>query len=79
MSLQAEAIDRLTAVEAELNYLKPMSERPRNYTYDPPPGVARSNLVPDPRTLPIHDARPIARSVSLDEEGFGLIRRPRRY
>ena len=30
----------LPHVEAELNYLAPMAERPRNYTYDPPAGRA---------------------------------------
>ena len=33
----------LPHIEATLNYLAPMAERPRNYTFDPPPGVARSN------------------------------------
>jgi hypothetical protein len=32
-------------VEADLNYLAPMTERPRNYTFDPPPGVPRWNAV----------------------------------
>ena len=32
-------------VEADLNYLAPMTERPRNYTFDPPPGVPRPNVV----------------------------------
>ncbi len=28
-----------------MNYIAPMLERPRNYTYEPPPGVPRSNSV----------------------------------
>ena len=36
--------DDLPYVEAELNYLAPMAERPRYYAYDPEPEVPRSNL-----------------------------------
>lgn len=74
MSLETDAIDRLPAVEAELNYLAPMAEKPRNYTYEPAPGVPLSNAVPDPHRLAIHDVRPVASAVSLDEEGFGVVR-----
>ena len=35
----------------------------------------RSTVVNEPRTLFIADARPILRDVSLDEEGFALVRR----
>jgi hypothetical protein len=41
-ALAARAID-LPHVDATLNYLAPMGDRPRNYTFDPPPGVPRSN------------------------------------
>ncbi|HMK82008.1 MAG TPA: CmcJ/NvfI family oxidoreductase [Xanthobacteraceae bacterium] len=67
------ATRRLPSVDGELNYLKPTGVRPRNYTYDPPDGSPRSNLVPDPHTLPIQDARSIAADVSVDVEGFGLV------
>jgi hypothetical protein len=66
---------QLPAVEAMLNYLAPATkERPRTYTYDPPPGEPRTTVVSEPHTLPIHDIRPIASSVSLDREGFGLVK-----
>ncbi|HEY7579121.1 MAG TPA: CmcJ/NvfI family oxidoreductase [Acetobacteraceae bacterium] len=71
--MNANRLDDLPHVDATLNYLAPMTERPRNYTYEPPPGVSRSNTVRDPRTVPIHDARPVARDVSLDREGFALV------
>jgi hypothetical protein len=32
MTLETQAIETLPVVEAELTYLVPMSERPRNYT-----------------------------------------------
>ncbi len=34
-----------------------MAERPRNYTFDPPPGVPRSNSTHEAHIVPIHDAR----------------------
>ena len=50
-----------------------MAERPRTYSYKPPPGVPRSNLRYETHTVPIHDARPVADTLSLDSEGFALI------
>jgi hypothetical protein len=69
--LEAPALN-LPHIEAELNYLGRMTDRPRNYTFDPPPGEKRSNIVSDTRLVPIYDVR--ATQVSLDQEGFDLIR-----
>lgn len=74
MGLQNEKIEALAFVQAELNYLAPLKERPHTYAYDPPNGEAKTNIVPEPHALPVHDARPIAGSVSLDVEGFELVR-----
>jgi hypothetical protein len=76
MTLQApvEAIAALPHVLAEMNYLVPMTERPRNYTFDPPPGVTRSNTQNEPHRVRIHDARPIADRISLDATGFALVK-----
>jgi len=74
MGLQNEKIAALPFVTAELNYLTPPLERPRTYTFEPPAGEPRSNIVPESHSLPIHDARPIADSASLDREGFSLVR-----
>jgi hypothetical protein len=76
MTLQApvEAIAALPHVLAEMNYLVPMTERPRNYTFDPPPGVLRSNTQNEPHRVRIHDARPIADRISLDATGFALVK-----
>jgi hypothetical protein len=74
MALDVATVDRLPAVEAELNYLAAMSERPRTYTYDPADGVPRSNIVTEAHKVAIRDARPVASAVSLDREGFGLVR-----
>jgi hypothetical protein len=64
--------DRLPYVEAELNYLAPMTERPRYYAYETAPGE-RSNLVPEPHMMRIHDLRPISAELDLDVQGFALV------
>ena len=74
MNVRAEPAIELATVAAELTYLGAMSEKPRNYTFEPPPGIPRSNVVADTHIVPIRDARPIAPSLSLDREGFALLR-----
>jgi hypothetical protein len=74
MSLASTATEVLPWVKAELNYLAPTAERPRTYTYTPPEGVAQTTAVPEPHTVVISDARPILSEVSLDREGFDLVR-----
>src|SRR3984893_2192099 len=60
----------LPYVEAELNYLGPMTERPRYYAYEI---GERSNMTYDPHKMRIHDMRPISSDVSLDTYGFALV------
>lgn len=74
MSLQSATLDAAASVRGELNYLAPATGRPRTYTFDPPPGVARSTVVNEPHTVTISDARPILARLSLDEQGFALTR-----
>jgi hypothetical protein len=74
MGLQNEKIAPLSFVTADLNYLAPPIDRPRTYTFEPPDGEPRSNIVPEPHSVPIHDLRPISEKVSLDREGFALVR-----
>jgi len=69
-----EDVEVLPWVKAELNYLAPTAERPRTYTYDPPSGVPRSTGVNEPHTVVIEDARPILSRISLDAQGFDLVR-----
>ena len=65
--------DSLPYVDAELNYLAPMTERPRYYAYDAEPGAPRSNLTAEPHTVRIHSLRPIATEIELDTQGFALL------
>ena len=64
------------AIEAPLQFLRPMAERPFSYQFDPPPGVPVRNGQYDAHFVTIGDARPLAASLSLDVEGFALLRAP---
>jgi hypothetical protein len=76
MGLQQSNIEALPFVTGELNYLAPASGKPRTYAYDPPPGELKSTALPEPHQVPIFDARLIAGGLSLDREGFALVRYP---
>ena len=73
------ALTRIHAapIEASLNFMEPMAERPAGYQYDPPPEVTRR---PGgdyaPHRVPIRDARPLAAWLDLDAEGFALLQAP---
>ena len=71
--MNTDRFDHLPHIEATLNYLAPMAERPRNYTFDPPPGVARSNSQREAHTVAIHDVRPVVSDISLDREGLAVL------
>ena len=71
--MNADRFDHLPHIEATLNYLAPMTERPRNYTFDPPPGIPRSNSERETHIVAIHDVRRTAADISLDREGFALL------
>jgi hypothetical protein len=66
-------ITELPYVEAELNYLKPMADRPRYYAYETQSGELRSNLTADPHIVKIRSMRPIASELDLDRQGFALV------
>jgi hypothetical protein len=76
MSLSLERISALPSVSGELIYHGRIAEKPHSYTYDPPPGVPRTNIVNESHVLPIYNMRPVAAQISLDEEGFALIEAP---
>src|SRR5687768_5298822 len=64
------------ALEASLHFLRPMDGRPVAYQYDPPPGIPARTGTYDAHAVTIRDARPLGPFLSLDEEGFRLIRAP---
>ena len=61
------------AVEALLNYLAPMTEKPVSYTFQPPPGVPQRSGKADPHRVPIRNARALPEPPSVDKEGFALL------
>ncbi len=67
------AAENLAHVDATLNYLAEMLEKPVTYQYKPPAGIPQTTRKNNPRTMAIYDGRPLARELSLDTHGFGLI------
>lgn len=76
MGLQEARIESLPFVTAELNYLAPTAGKPRTYAFDPPPGEPKTTALPEPHEVPVFDGRLIAKSFSLDRQGFELVRHP---
>ena len=70
------AIADLKGVVAPLNFLAPMTEKPFSYNYEPPPGTPLRNGRQETHKVTVRDGRPITDALSLDREGFVLIRRP---
>jgi hypothetical protein len=70
------ALADLKGVVAPLNFMEPMAEKPFSYNYEPPPGTPLRNTRPETHEVMVRDARPISGALSLDREGFVLIRRP---
>ncbi|MGH7109756.1 MAG: CmcJ/NvfI family oxidoreductase [Stellaceae bacterium] len=65
--------DSLPYVEAELNYLAPMAERPRYYAYEPDPSDPPPNMRHEGHRMRIRNMRPAASEISLDSTGFALV------
>jgi len=61
-----------TAVRAVLHYTRRSGQRPRNYTYEPPPGVPRNSGEVDEREVIIQDGRRVT-DLGLDRSGFELL------
>ena len=74
LEIDAEVIFPLLSVEASLNYLAPSAEKPVTYTYSPPQGTPQTSRRNEPRTVSIRNARPFAEDLSLDIQGFALVR-----
>jgi hypothetical protein len=64
---------RLSTLEAPINYLAEMAEKPFSYTYTPPAGTPQTNRRLTAVKMPIYDARATGESLSLEREGFVLV------
>lgn len=65
--------DYTVAVEAELNYVIPKSERTYMYTFDPPAGQPSTNAALDPRVSLIWNGRVTASVHPFEQSGFTLL------
>ena len=63
-------------VTALLYFQSPTEGRVVSYQYDPPPGVPQRTGEFDAHAVTIRNARPLAAALSLDVEGFALLRAP---
>ncbi len=63
----------LPHIQAALNYLATMSAKPVTYAYQPPPGVPWSTAEADEHTTVIHNLRPAASELLLDDVGFQFL------
>jgi hypothetical protein len=71
MSTDSLVVD--SVVEAGLNYLVPNGEKPFSYNYSPPPeGKPQRSGTYEQRIVAVRNARPLARHLSLDKQGFEL-------
>jgi hypothetical protein len=64
----------LKGVVAPLHFLVPMAEKPVAYNYDPPPGTPMPTGTQAPHDVLVHDGRAVADRLSLDHQGFVLVR-----
>jgi len=72
--MNTDTMAGLNHVEAALNYLVAMAEKPVIYLYKPQSGTPERTGRYAPHTLPIRDGRAILPQLSLDQQGFMLTR-----
>lgn len=70
------AVAELKGIVAPLNFIEPMAEKPYSYNYEPPPGVPARNTTQETHEVKVLDARAVGDQLSLDREGFVLLRHP---
>jgi hypothetical protein len=78
MSAHAAELDDVVHVspnvDAELHFVGRVDGPLYNYTFEPPPGTAKTNFVDDPHLVTVRNARSEAPDATLDREGFALLR-----
>ena len=65
-----------SSIVAPLNFIEPMAEKPYSYNYQPPPGVPLRNTTEETHQVTILDGRAVNDRLSLEREGFVLLKRP---
>jgi hypothetical protein len=69
-----EALAEAAALEVALRYVAATGAKPAVYTYDRGPGLPVFTGTTALHRVAMHDARPLAASLSLDLQGFQLLR-----
>lgn len=72
MVLDPATLEALPSVRATVNYLVPTAQKPYAHVSTVPPGVPPRREVIEAVEVTIHDLRPVAGALSLDEQGFVL-------
>jgi hypothetical protein len=67
------ATESLPHIRVGLNYLAATSQKPVTYAYPPPPGVPWSSAQADEHATLIHNLRPAASELLIDDVGFQLL------
>jgi hypothetical protein len=73
MAMVEIAAGQVRRIEASLNYLAAVSEKPVAYAYEPPPGIPWATGQNEAHTVAISDLRPLAKDVTLDNAGFQIL------
>lgn len=63
-------------IAGEVGYIQPGVEKPYNYMYEPPTGIARDNCEYAYKRVFIRNGRHIRRDLSIDIQGFELLTAP---
>ncbi len=71
---QISVVETLATTAAVLNYLEPISKRPRSYTYEPLANLPWMNIRSVEIEIAVRDARPIVGEITLDRQGFELVK-----
>jgi hypothetical protein len=79
MSASSPALENLPAVNAPLSYLIAQDSLVEVRVYPPQSGIATVRPAAAAQMMPIHDARPIAPDLRLDEHGFEFHVCPTRF
>jgi hypothetical protein len=73
-AIHLSTTDQLPYVEGQLNFIDPAGPRPTNYMYQPADGAPQRTGSYVKFTVPIYNVRPMLGELSLDREGFEIVR-----
>jgi hypothetical protein len=71
-----QLVDSLAAIEAPLNFTQRSAARPARYVDKPKDGNYANAAEDDRQVVTVRNARPILDQLSLDVQGFAVLRRP---